>query len=443
MKRDTLRQLALRFAIGACLVPPMAAAAPAAPAATAVAAVAASGEVEVLHFWTSGAEAGAVARLKQTLRGEGHTWKDFAIADGGGGLAVLMLGSRVNSGNPPTAAQIKGVAIEEWARTGSLSSIDDVAREEKWDALLPRVVSDTMKYKGQYVAAPLNVHRVNWLWVNAEVLHKANARVPATWDEFFAAAEAMRRIGVTPVAYSGQSWLDLGTFESVALGVGGADFYKKAFLQLDPAALASPEMEKTLDTFKRIKQYTDRAMAGRDWVAATDMLNKGQAGMMIMGDWAKAEMLAAHRRPGIDILCAATPGSGGAFSFDIDSFVMFHVNDPNKAAQRDLARAVMSRDFQQDFNLAKGSIPVRLDVKLDRFDDCARRARQDFKNGARHGLLLPSVAHGMAQPSHTVAAMWEVIRQFWNQDRMTSREAMARLAAALKTEARSAPRKPH
>jgi glucose/mannose transport system substrate-binding protein len=398
----------------------------------------AGGEVEVLHFWASGGEAGAVARLKATLRSEGHTWKDFAIADGGGGLAVVMLSSRVSSGNPPTAAQIKGVAIQEWARTRTLSSIQDVASAEKWDAVLPKIVSDTMKYQGQYVAAPLNVHRVNWLWVNADVLRKANAKLPTTWDEFFAAAEAMKKIGVTPVAYSGQSWLDMGTFESVALGVGGAEFYKKAFMQLDPAALGSAEMEKTLETYKRIKQYTDPGATGRDWVAATDMLNRGDAGMLIMGDWAKAEMQAAGKRPHVDILCVPTPGSDGAFSFDIDSFVMFHVNEPNKQAQRDLARAVMSRDFQQAFNLAKGSIPVRLDVKMDQFDECAKRARQDFQSSARRGTLLPSLAHGMAQPSHTVAPMWEVIRQFWNQDKTTPRQAMARLVLAAKPDTMTA-----
>jgi glucose/mannose transport system substrate-binding protein len=398
------------------------------------------GEVEVLHFWASGSEAGGVASLKATLRSEGHTWRDFAIADGGGGLAVVMLSQRVSSGNPPTAAQIKGVAIQEWARTGSLSSIQNVASAEKWDALLPAIVSDTMKYKGQYVAAPLNVHRVNWLWLNAEVLRKANAKVPATWDEFFSVAEAMRKIGVTPVAYSGQSWLDLGTFESVAIGVGGPEFYKKAFLQLDPAALDSPQMEKTLETYKRIKQYTDRGAAGRDWVTATDMLNRGAAGMLIMGDWAKAEMLAAGKRPDLDILCVPTPGSGAAFSFDIDSFVMFHVNEPNKPAQRDLARAVMSKDFQQAFNLAKGSIPVRLDVRMDQFDGCAKRSSQDFKISAKRGTLVPSLAHGMAQPSHTVAAMWEVIRQFWNQDKMTAREAMSRLTLAARAETTAARR---
>ncbi|MUI11043.1 extracellular solute-binding protein [Massilia dura] len=391
-----------------------------------------AGEVEVLHFWASGGEAHAVAQLKATLRANGHTWKDFAIADGGGGLAVVMLGSRVRSGNPPTAAQIKGVAIQEWARTGKLSGIEDVASADGWNALLPRLVSDTMKYRGHYVAAPLNVHRVNWLWINADVLRRAGAKVPATWDEFFATAEAIRKAGITPVAYGGQSWLDMGTFESVAIGVGGVEFYKKAFLQLDRAALTSPAMEKTLETYKRLKSYTDQRNMGRDWVSATAMLNRGQAGMLIMGDWAKAEMLAAGKRPGVDILCTSTPGSREAFSFDIDSIVLFDVSDEKKAAQRDLARAVMGREFQQAFNLAKGSIPARLDVPLDRFDACARRARQDFQHGAKHGTLLPSLAHGMAQPSHTVAPMWDVIQQFWNQDRMTAREAMNRLAAAAR-----------
>jgi len=32
----------------------------------------------------------------------------------------------------------------------------------------------------------------------------------------------------------------------------------------------------------------------------------------------------------------------------------------------------MSAPFQEVFNLNKGSIPARLDVKMDKFDDCAK-----------------------------------------------------------------------
>ena len=393
---------------------------------------ASGGEVEVLHFWTSGSEAGAVAELKSSLHRKGHVWKNFTVANGGGGLAMVMLASRVNSGNPPTAAQIKGAAIQEWAHRGGLSSIDDVARADHWNTLLPRSVSETMQYNGRYVAAPLNVHRVNWLWIDAAALKKVNARPPTSWDEFFAVAEAMKKAGIIPVAHSSQSWLDMGTFESVAIGVGGAEFYQRAFVQLDAAALAGPQMVKTLNTYRRLKQYSGSQSSGQDWVASTAMLTHGKAGMLLMGDWAKAEMQAAGKRPGSDILCVAMPGTAHAFTFDIDALAMFQVNDKNKQAQRDLAHAVMDKDFQLAFNLAKGSIPVRQDVSLERFDDCARRASADFKASAKRGTLLPSLAHGMAQPAHTVARMWDVINQFWSNERMRAEDAATRLAAVAR-----------
>src|SRR3954471_20307419 len=74
-----------------------------------------AGEVEVLHYWTSPGEAKAAAALKQTLQQQGDTWKDFAVAGGGGDAAMTVLKSRVIAGNPPSAAQIKGPAIVEWA----------------------------------------------------------------------------------------------------------------------------------------------------------------------------------------------------------------------------------------------------------------------------------------------------------------------------------------
>ena len=69
------------------------------------------GEVEVLHWWTSGGEARSVAELKKILESKGDTWKDFAVAGGGGETAMTVLKSRVVSGNPPTAAQVKGPGI--------------------------------------------------------------------------------------------------------------------------------------------------------------------------------------------------------------------------------------------------------------------------------------------------------------------------------------------
>jgi glucose/mannose transport system substrate-binding protein len=392
-----------------------------------------AGEVEVLHWWTSGGEAKAVGTLKASLQAKGHTWKDFAVAGGGGDAAMTVLKSRVVSGNAPAAAQIKGPSLQEWAREGVLANIDVVAQAERWDELLPKVVSDGMKYQGHYIAAPVNVHRVNWLWANPDAFKKANAKVPTTWDEFFVAAEALKKAGITPVAHGGQNWQDFTTFESVALGLGGADFYKKALVQLDPAALNSATMDKVLTTFRRVKRYTDKNAPGRDWNLATAMVIRGEAGMQLMGDWAKGEFLAAGKLPGKDFLCVAAPGTAASYTFNVDSFALFKLkNEANTRAQQDLAAAVMAPEFQEVFNLNKGSIPVRLGMNLDKFDACAKASGRDFVDTAKAGTLVPSIAHGMAVPSAVEGAMKDVVSNFWNNDKVTLKQAMAGLVSAAK-----------
>ena len=61
-----------------------------------------AGEVEVLHWWTSGGEAKSVAELKKMLEAKGHKWKDFAVAGGGGSRyrCNLWAGSTLGSSLP-------------------------------------------------------------------------------------------------------------------------------------------------------------------------------------------------------------------------------------------------------------------------------------------------------------------------------------------------------
>ena len=395
-----------------------------------------AGEVEVLHYWTSGGEAKSAAELRKMMQSKGHTWKDFAVAGGGGDNAMTVLKSRVVSGNPPSAAQIKGPAIQEWAAEGVLANLDAVAKAENWDASLPVVVANVMKYKGNYVAAPVNVHRVNWLWASPEVLKKAGvAAMPKTFDEFFAAADKIKAAGLIPVAHGGQNWQDFTTFESVVLGVGGAKFYQDALVKLDQKALNSDTMKKSLETFRKIKSYTDPAAPGRDWNLATAMVMQGKAGFQFMGDWAKGEFIAAGKAPGKDFLCAAAPGTANAFTFNVDSFAMYKLKDAGaQKAQADLAAAIMSPAFQEVFNLNKGSIPVRLGMKMDKFDDCAKLSSKDFVDTARTGGLVPSVAHGMAVSPAAEGAIKDAVSQFWNNDKISVADGMKNIAKAATTQ---------
>ena len=391
-------------------------------------------EVEVLHWWTSGGEAKSVAELKKLMQAKGDTWKDFAVSGGGGENAMTVLKSRVVAGDPPTAAQIKGPSIQEWGAEGVLADLSSTAKAGNWDNLLPPVVSKVMKYKGNYVAVPVNVHRVNWMWVNPAVFKKAGAKVPTTWAEFPAAAEKLQKAGFIAVAHGGQPWQDFTIFESVVLGVGGPEFYQKAMVDLDQTALKSATMTKAFDTFRTVRKYVDKDFSGRDWNLATQMVIQGKAGMQFMGDWAKGEFTAAGKKPGKDYLCVDAPGTQGDFTFNIDSFVMFKQSSPDaKKGQEDLANAIMSPSFQETFNLNKGSIPARLDVKMDKFDDCAKKSNADFVASSKTGSLVPSIAHQMAVPAATTGAIQDVVTQFFNSN-MSSKQAVEKLASAAKTQ---------
>src|SRR5690349_24916933 len=127
-------------------------------------AVQAAESVEVLHWWTSGGESKAVGVLKDDMTKQGYTWKDFAIAGGAGAAAMTALKTQVISGNAPSAAQIKGPLIQDWAEQGSLVTIDQAATD--WKAHTPARIDSAVKAGGHYGAAPFSVDRINWLWIN-------------------------------------------------------------------------------------------------------------------------------------------------------------------------------------------------------------------------------------------------------------------------------------
>ncbi|WP_363617220.1 ABC transporter substrate-binding protein [Mesorhizobium sp.] len=317
----------------------------------------AGGTVEVLHWWTSGGEAKAVGELKKSFESQGGTWIDSPIAGGGGDAAMTALRARVVAGNPPAAVQLKGPGIQEWARQDVLNDVDEVAQKEQWDKVLPPVLAAIMKYDGKYVAAPVNIHRVDWFWANPAVLAKVGiSEMPKTWDEFNADADKLKAAGITPLAHGGQPWQDATIFENVVLGVGGADFYRKAMVELDPNALTSDTMVKSFDQLRKLRGYVDANFSGRDWNLATAMVMRGEAAFQIMGDWAKGEFLAAGKKPGVDFVCAPTPG--GAFNLNADSFTFFKVHGADRLeGQKVLASLIMSPGFPRDVQSREGLHP--------------------------------------------------------------------------------------
>ena len=386
-------------------------------------------EVEVLHWWTSGGEAKALGELKKDMQSKGYKWKDFPVAGGGGGAAMTVLKSRVLSGNPPIAAQVKGPAIREWGELNVLASLDKVVEKNQWIKNIPWVLLKMLRYKKSYVAVPVNIHRNNWLWINKRVFDKAGLKPPETWEEFEKVAVALKKRGIIPVAHGGQAWQDNTVFEIIVLATGKDEFYRKALIELDERSLGSPTMVKVFQRFRKYKTFLDRNYSGRDWNLATSMVIQGKAGMQFMGDWAKGEFFVANQVPEVDFLAVPAPDTSCCFIFTTDSFIFFKQKSSAKQkAIEDFAESILQPSFQINFNLNKGSIPVNQTVSLEKFDAFAKRSMKDFKKKA----TLPSMAHAMAIEMGLQGALEDVVTNFFNSRDMSAQDGVKRLVEAVR-----------
>jgi len=388
-------------------------------------------DVEVLHWWTSGGEAAALNVLKDDLASKGIGWVDMPVAGGGGEAAMTVLRARVTAGNPPTAVQMLGFDIQDWAAEGALGNLDAVAAAEGWDAVVPAALARFAKYDGHWIAAPVNVHSTNWVWINKAALDAAGGKAPESWDELVAMLDAMKANGITPLAHGGQPWQDATIFDAVVLSLGN-DFYKAAFIDLDPAALGGDTMATAFDRLMKLRTYVDDNFSGRDWNLASAMVINGEAGMQMMGDWAKGEFLKAGKVPGSDFVCIRFPGTQGSVTFNSDQFAMFNVaSDDAKAAQAAMASAIESPTFQSAFNVVKGSVPARTDVPDTDFDDCGKKGIADLAAANANGTLFGSMAHGHAAPAAVKNALYDVVTAAFNGQYATGADAAKALADAV------------
>lgn len=389
-------------------------------------------KIELMHMWTGGSSAVALAKLADKFRESGGDWTDNTIA-GHTAKQYAALRARVMAGDPPSAVQLKGPNIHEWAEAVGLGDLNPIAEAGNWKKVMSPLLQDVMSYKGKFVAVPVNIHGVNWMYGSKRAMDKVGVTsMPKTWDEFNVVAEKMAAAGIIPVGHGGQDWQDITMFESVALGMG-VDFFKKAFIDLDDATLRGPMMVKTFDQLRKMMGWVDKNSPGRAWSDTAQMVIKGEAGFQFMGDWFQGNMTKLGYKHGVDFYCSIQPANDGRMSFSLnsDSFAFFENEDPDrKAGQKLFAELIMAPDTQRFFNLAKGSIPARNDVDISDFPHCQQLGKKNMAEAVATGGLVPTLAHSMAQPQAIRSAVMELVSNFMNSD-VTSQEVVTQIADAI------------
>ena len=222
-------------------------------------------KTNMLHQWSEGSDAAAIAKLGEMFTAAGGKWEQTSIA-GHTANTLAKLRADVVAGDAPPAVQLKGPEIAEWNATGMTANLDALANEEGWDKVVAPELLPVMKPSGHWVAAPMNIHRINWIWGSTKAMEKAGiTSLPKTWAEFNADCDRAIAVHLICLAHNSADWTDATTFEVVVYGQN-IDLFRKAFVEGDTEAMRSPEMVKALEQFRlMVSKYMDPAIAARDY----------------------------------------------------------------------------------------------------------------------------------------------------------------------------------
>src|SRR5437660_1273892 len=117
-------------------------------------------KTNMLHQWSEGSDAAAIAKLGEMFTAAGGKWEQTSIA-GHTANTLAKLRADVIAGNAPPAVQLKGPEIAEWNATGMTADLDGLAASEGWEKVVAPELLSVMKPTGKWVAAPMNIHRIN------------------------------------------------------------------------------------------------------------------------------------------------------------------------------------------------------------------------------------------------------------------------------------------
>ena len=386
--------------------------------------------LQVLHWWTSPSERKAANALAARAAEEGIEWKDAAIPGGAGLGAGKVLKSRVLAGDAPEVSQMIGVSIAEWADLGLLLEIDNVAGAASWSNVLFPTIQSLITHRKHVVAAPVGIHRVNTLFYNRAVFAQLRIAPPQSWGEFDTVVQKLKAAGVTPLAQSSEAWQVASLFENLVLAESGPEFYRQLFVRRDPAAAADKRTAEALQRLRIVKGWANGQLEERSWPDVARQFARREAAMMIMGDWAKPELRDQGMLLDDDFACAAAPGTGKYHLYSVDSFTMFAGDYSHMPAQEKMARLLVSPPVQVEYNVLKGSVPVRRDADPARMDSCARASWSAFAQGA--AVQAPSLVHRMATDEASRDAIIAEIHRYFLDDRTTPAEAQRRLGVLFR-----------
>ncbi len=387
-------------------------------------------EVGLLHWWVSPGEQGNLAVMRQSLAVRGMNLQAKGVADNDKIAYRKELKRLVQIGQPPMASQVIGYDVQYWAERGQLVVLDELARREQWGEVVPYAVQQLSKYQGHWVAVPMNLHSTNWIWLNNALMQRLGLRPPDTWDDLLVMLNAAQAAGIKPLAMGDAAAQHMPLFEAVAAGAGGAEFYRRVFIELDTSALDDALLLRIFQRMRALRGYLGVELSALSWDQSTAQIRQGQALMQIQGSWVGTEMTHHGLVPGRDYECARFPDTQGLVLFNSDQVVLLNEHATDSVTRDRLASALMSVELQRDTNIMTGAAPARVDIATTAFNQCGRQAIEDVRAANMRRTLLESVTMSNASRDAALQGLFTIVSEHFT-GQTSDAEAVVRLREVI------------
>lgn len=388
-------------------------------------------DLEVTHWWTSAGEAAAIAEFAELFEEKtGNTWVDSALAGSGTGANPVII-SRIIGGDPMGATQMNtGRDAEELIQAGLMRDLTPIVEEMGGlDFYVDKTLLEPCMYEGGIYCLPINIHSWDWLWLSTAAYEKIGQPVPTNWDEYVASWPALQEAGVLPFGLA-TGWPISGVPGVLMSGLGGSDLVLAINRDKSADAVRGPEFRKVAEAMDSLRKVISPDMMVPSFGDVGNQLLAGEAAGNIHGDWLAGDLQVAGGVPGEDYECLPALGLGDQLTGGGDSFYFPKLpegTDPAVIqAQADLAKILISPEGQLNFNMVKGSMPIRTDIDLSGANPCMQKAIGMLGNG-----LLPS--GDFALSSDTQQQMQDLNIEFLDDDSITVDDYIERYASIIES----------
>lgn len=349
-------------------------------------------DTEVMHDWDEGDGRAAFEALSDVYRRENGTVPTERTAES---VRLSAKTGLLREDPPDVWFDWPGENLKPYLEAGVLADLTDVWTEHDLESKYIAGARDVARFDGRYVALPVNIHRINNLFYDTEVVESAgvdptHAQSPREFIEMLKQVE-----DATDATALIQPWKNPGPvlqlWATTLLGEFGADTYQTV-VEGNARAKRS-QIERALDLVREIAEFIPEKSMFLDLATGPSEFVDENVAFYVQGDWSTSVFNAtddfAFRE---DWGHTSFPGTDGLYQMNMDATLVPKMTEWTEGIDAFL-RTIASVEGQIAFNVRKGSIPPRTDIPDDEFSPFQRSQMADFERSRGQPA---SIAHGLA-----------------------------------------------